>query len=317
MRCPSVVYVTVLMAAGAAAQGEVASGKSSAEVRELFRQARALYQEHRYAAAVAKFEQVFELSPSTVVSFNIGRCHERLGDVGKALRAYRDYLRQSPHAADADAVKGTIANLERRLRETGVQQLLVFTEPARALVEVDGKVIGTSPASVELVAGSHRLVVSASGFQSEELSFSMDLKRSMERTVTLKAAPASAPAPAAGPVASASDAPREASETREPLVPRVEASRHDGAVPVVTATRPGRVAAYVVGGLGVASLATAIVLGVEAQRTAAGVSTAPIGTAPGAAQNAHTLAACSNGAYGLAGAAAVTAVVLFLVEAAR
>jgi hypothetical protein len=300
------VVCLIVMTAGAEAQGK-ASDETSVKAKKAFREAEDLYKERRYAAAAAKFEQAYALSPSPVVFFNIGRCHEHLGDVGKALRAYRDYLRQSPGATDADAVRSTIANLERRLRERGVQQLLVLAEPTHALVEVDGKLLGTSPASVEIIEGTHRLVVKAEGFETVEQSFSMELQRSMERTVTLRAtrSPES--------LVSTSDAPR---ETKVSLMPRGKDSKRDGAL-VATVRRPTRVWTYVAGGVAVASLASAIALGVTAQRTAAGVQTAAIGTAPATAQTAHTMAGVANGAYGLAGAAAVTAVVLFFVEGSR
>ena len=305
--CLSAVCVIVMIAAADGDAAHAAKTETSAKAKDAFREAKALYKERRFAAAVAKFEQAYALNPSPVVFFNIGRCHEQLGDVGKALRAYREYLRQSPGATDADAVRSTIANLERRLRESGVQQLLVFAEPTVALIEVDGRLLGTSPASVELIAGTHRLVVKAEGFETEERSFEMELDRSMERTVTLKGAPAP------GPVLSASDAPR---ETKEPLVPRGEESKHDDA-PLAAVKSPSRVGTYVTGSIAAASLVTAVVVGVVAQRTAAGVSTAPIGTAPTTAQTAHTMTAIANGAYGLAGAAAVTAVVLYFVEGSR
>jgi PEGA domain len=190
-----------------------------------------------------------------------------------------------------------------------VQQLVVFTEPTHALVEVDGKLLGTSPASVELIAGAHRLLVKDEGFEAAEQAFEMDLQRSMERTVTLRPVPA----PPSPPVVSTSDAPL---ESKPLLVPREEDPKR-GPNLVATAVRPSRVGMYVAGGVAVASLATAIALGVTAQRTAATVSTAPIGTAPATAQSAHTVATLANGGYGLAGAAAVTAVVLFFVERAQ
>ena len=305
--CLSAVCVIVMNAVGADGDAGQAAKIETVKAKETFREAKALYKQRRYAAAVAKFEQAYELNPSPVVFFNIGRCHEQLGDVGKALRAYREYLRQSPSATDADAVSTTIGNLERRLRERGVQQLLVFAEPTDALIEVDGKLLGTSPASVELIAGAHRLRVKAQGFETQEQSFAVELDRSMERTVTLKAAPAP------GSVSSVSDAPR---ETNESLVPSREDSRKDEALLAVV-KKPNRVGTYVAGSVAAASLVTAIVLGVAAQRTAAGLNTAAIGTAPATAQTVHTMAGFANGAYGLAGAAAVTAVVLYFVEGRR
>jgi hypothetical protein len=154
-----------------------------AKARETFQMAERLYRQARYAEALKKFEEAYALKPHPSVVFNIARCYEKLNQPAKALRAYRDYQRMSPGTA---AVGEAIANLERRLRETGVQQLMVFAEPPTAHIEVDGKDVGQSPASVELPAGNHRLVVRADGFEPVERFFEMTLSRGVEMTITLR-----------------------------------------------------------------------------------------------------------------------------------
>lgn len=158
----------------------------TAKAKEAFQRAQKLYKQARYAEAIEKFEEAYALKPHPVIYFNIGRCYEQLNETAKAPRAYRDYLRLSPTAADRDTVADAIANLERRLRDTGVQQLLVFTEPPTARIEVDGQDVGQSPASIELKAGNHQLVVRADGFEPVERSFVMSLSRATEMTINLR-----------------------------------------------------------------------------------------------------------------------------------
>ena len=136
------------------------------------------------------------MRPHPVIYFNIGKCWEQLGETAKALRAYRDYLRLAPDAKDKETVSDAIANLERRLREKGLQQLMVFADPPNARISVDGKELGTSPVSIELIAGNHQLSVAAEGYEKVDRSFVMQTTRATEMTISLR--PAGKETPAAG-----------------------------------------------------------------------------------------------------------------------
>src|SRR5262249_21737912 len=147
-------------------------------------------------------EDAYKLRPHPVIFFNIGKCYEQLNDPAKAMRAYRDYLRLLPEATDRQRVKDSIANLERKLREKGVQQLMVFVEPATAAVEIDGKPLGLMPATIELVAGDHKVVAVADGFEKLERTLTTSLAHAEEVTLTLlpkSAAPEPKPTPAPAP----------------------------------------------------------------------------------------------------------------------
>jgi len=217
-----------LVALGAAPKARPAApavADDAARAKEIFKVAQRLYKEARYADAIVKFEEAFQLKPSPVIIYNIGKCHEQLGDVPKAMRSYRDYLRLSPDAKDKDTVGDAIANLERRLKEKGLQQLLVFADPVTALIEVDGKVLGNSPASVELTAGNHKLLVKADGYETTERAFVMQTARATEMTINLR--PLARPEP----VAAAAVTPAVTSKPE----PRVDAAPPPPPPPVVVA----------------------------------------------------------------------------------
>ena len=151
-----------------------------AKAKELVQWGQKLYKQARYAEAIAKFEEAYLARPSPVITYNIGKCYEQLGETAKAMRAYRDYLRLSPNAADRETVSDAITNLERRLREKGLQQLMVFADPPTAKISVDGKELGNSPVSIELVAGNHTLSVTAEGHEKVDRAFVMQLARATE-----------------------------------------------------------------------------------------------------------------------------------------
>lgn len=280
----------------AAETAELAKAKEAAQA------AQRLYKQARYAEAILKFEEAAAIRPHPQITFNIGRCYEQLGEIGKAMRSYRDYLRLSPNAEDRQTVADAITNLERRLREKGVQQLMVFSEPANARINVDGKDLGNSPVSVELSAGNHTLSVSAQGYEKAERSFVMQLARGTEMTIALQ------------PQGKPSDA---------PVATKVEPAKQ----PVLTPTAPAvtssvvekkspRVWTWVAGGVAVAGAGAGIGLGAVASGKANEYNTVTHTPAEAAKlrSDASSMATAANISYAVAGAAAVTAIILFVVE---
>ncbi|MHB8878490.1 MAG: tetratricopeptide repeat protein [Myxococcaceae bacterium] len=82
--------------------------------RKHFRAAEASFREGRLREAVAEFEAAYRARPHPSLFFNIAKCHEQLGEVGAALRNYREYLRQLPEAKDRELVTRSIEDLSRR-----------------------------------------------------------------------------------------------------------------------------------------------------------------------------------------------------------
>lgn len=295
-----------------------AAEDSTQKAKEAFQTAQRLYKEARYADAIVKFEEAYALKPSPVLFYNIGKCHEQLGDVPKALRSYRDYLRLSPEAKDKDTVSDAIANLERRLKEKGLQQLMVFADPATAVIEVDGKVLGNSPASIELTAGNHKLSVKADGYETTERAFVMQTARATEMTINLRPVGTKLdPPPPPPPLVDVPKKDEPKKDEPPKLTPKdtVVASSGTGVTKTAEPAKKGRLWTWVAGGVAVASVGAGAGMGVVARNTAEGIGpNTAIGQARAQAESAQGLATGANIAYGVAGAAAITAVVLFFVE---
>jgi hypothetical protein len=278
--------------------------------RELFQAGLKLYGQGRYAEALLRFEETWAVRSHPSIQFNLGRCHEQLGDPSNALRAYREYLRLAPEAADREVVVDSISRMERKLREKGLQQLTVAADHPGARVSVDGADVGPAPATLALPVGVHQLVVTAVGFEPYEQSVLLQLSQGTDLSVTLRAV-------SVAPVAVVVDAPRIEPVAAPPLLtpapapPKVELTQ--------AAPRPtGRVWTWVAGG------ATVVGAGLGA------------GLLAGAAGNARTLntldpmrsradadsllggyGAMTTGAevaFAVAGVAAVTTIILLVVE---
>ena len=280
-----------------------ASEPNIEKARVAFTAGQKLYQQSRFAEAVAKFEAAHAFRPHPVIEYNIGRCYEQLGDLPRAMVSYRNYLRLMPQATDKETVAASIVALERRLQDKGVQQVLVYAEPANAVISIDGKTLGVSPSSVELSPGNHRVNVTATGHEEMQRSFVLTAQRSIEMTFSLKATtPVVATDRPIAPVFTPNEFP-------PPPPPLVSANSQ-------LAPRKPRLFTWIASGAAVAAVGTSVGLFAGSQGE---VDQLRAQERPGAEQQlyverAQSLQTGGGVAAGIAGAAAITALVLFFVE---
>lgn len=76
-----------------------------------------LYEQAQYEQALVAFQDAAAAYASPDFQFNIGLCHERMGEPAAAIRAFETYLRNKPEATDRAGVEHRIAELRRRLHE--------------------------------------------------------------------------------------------------------------------------------------------------------------------------------------------------------
>ncbi len=303
--------LAVFLSLSAAAKSAPPPDDDTQAAKKYFQWAQNLYKQARYAEAIGKFEEAYRLKPHPTIFFNIGRCYEQLGDINKALKNYREYLRIAPDAKDRELVTDAIANLERRLKEQGVQHLSVLSDPTGVRVSVDGKYMGLTPLAIELPPGNHRLTLTKDGFDTVEKGIVLSAEKSMEVEISLKAQVA-APPPPPPPVATVQ--PKAQPEpAKSTAAPAAAVTKEPEGKPGFLAQRKIAVAAaggaVVAGGLGLvfgllANSASATLLGsqhemAEAQRLH---------------DQAKQMAMGANIAFAVAGVALVAAVVLFFVE---
>lgn len=269
--------------------------------KKYFQWAQSLYKQARYSEAIAKFEEAYRLKPHPTIFFNIGRCYEQLSDLPRALKNYRDYLRIAPDAKDRELVTDAIANLERRLKEQGVQQLAVLTEPSGARVTVDEKYVGLTPLTMELKPGNHLVALSKEGFEAVEKNVVLSAEKSMELNLSLKAKVLATPPPTPVVVKPA-----------PVLTPKPEIVK-----PIEPAKPPAtRTYTWVAAAVGGAGLATGITLGLfsSSASTRLRASVHPADEAQALHDQAASLALGANISYAVAATGLVTAVILFFLE---
>jgi hypothetical protein len=157
-------FVALLAATAVAAQPAPAADAppdpAVERARERFQEGVRAYEERRYRDAVDLLLEADRAMHSPAFAYNIGLAYEAMEDAASALRWFRSYLREVPATEDRPAVEKRIAALEADLQKRGLQQATVLSKPAGATVVIDGKPLGVTPWTGELLPGRHRLELS-------------------------------------------------------------------------------------------------------------------------------------------------------------
>ena len=87
---------------------ELTPDERSKRYRECFSEGIQLVEQGRIGLALGAFEEAVAMAPtSSDALFNLGACHERLGDPQRAINIYRAVLELSPQDPDCYANLGT------------------------------------------------------------------------------------------------------------------------------------------------------------------------------------------------------------------
>src|SRR6185436_1309128 len=81
-----------------------AHAQDKSRAKESYRQASQHYKLGEYREALAAFKEAFRHVEDPSFLFNIGQCHRQLNEKPEAVRAYRTYLAEVPHAPNRSAV---------------------------------------------------------------------------------------------------------------------------------------------------------------------------------------------------------------------
>ena len=289
------------------APGARPAADQTPEAKARFKKGTDLYRQARYREAIAEFQAAYRLRPHGVLHFNIAQCHEKLGDIPAALASYHDYLREVPGAEDRETVQRAIANLEARLAATGVQQILIYSEPSEAEVLVDGQSRGRTPFSIVLPHGMHVVSLVKVGYETVTRQVALAPDRSFQLDLALVKGPSIPPPPvAAAP-------PPKPDLTPSPPPPAVAAAAEPKKV-----ARGGKVWTWVAGGAAVAAAGAGVWFGMQAQDASDKLVNASQPLPPGEAQKlydeAKSKSKTANVLYGVAGVAGAAGVTLFFLE---
>jgi PEGA domain-containing protein len=184
------LFGALLLGASSLVRPAHAAGSDDAErAKELYSLGAEAFAAQRNADAIGYFQRAAALVPSAKLTYNIGLAYEEMGDTGRALSQYRDYLRQEPEGERRQEVEARMAALERRLATTGLQQLSVTSEPAGAIVSIGGRPVGLTPWAGELPPGRHEVELALAGHAPQRAQVTLAAERSSELSLMLAAEP--------------------------------------------------------------------------------------------------------------------------------
>lgn len=184
---PIAIFALLQLPALPALAGDV-SPEAQETARKTYQAGAEAYSEGRYKDAIDLFLEAARIAPNPAFSYNIGLAYEQLGDHDNALRWYRDYLRELPEAPDRADIEPRVREAEQRLRERGVQQVTVLSEPDGATVTMDGKPVGVTPWTGELTPGRHKLSLMLRDYSDAEQSFELPSDHAVDVRLSLSKA---------------------------------------------------------------------------------------------------------------------------------
>jgi hypothetical protein len=149
-------HILVFLVAVGASLPAVAEEDSRAKASAEFSRGETLYKEGKYKEAIGAFMAAYEILPHAFSLFNIARCHENLGEVVQALKAYERALSQAKEPGlrkDVQARIDRIASMPTKI--------FVTSRPSGAMVTIDGRAepeTKQTPLVVRLKPGEHILI---------------------------------------------------------------------------------------------------------------------------------------------------------------
>lgn len=112
-----VITVLVLTSVVLPAQAQRADGAREKQALALFEKSLVAYRAGRFEEAIELLTRAYQLEPEPILLYNLGRAHEGLGDLERAIESYAAYLASAPDAPDRLAMQTRIATLRDTLAE--------------------------------------------------------------------------------------------------------------------------------------------------------------------------------------------------------
>lgn len=150
------------------------------------------YDNGNFETSLEEFQRAFELLRHPDFMYRVALAHDRLGNLKKAVEAYRRFLEMAPNADDRKKIERTIEELEDRLEKTR-PTISVDTHPSGADVYLDGesRPRGVTDLDVDVEPGRHDLVIRKNGFQLVERT--IDIERGEQVSLELELTPREPP----------------------------------------------------------------------------------------------------------------------------
>lgn len=153
--CTAIAWVTVVLM----------PQHAYSDARTHFRRGESAYQQANYELAIQEWQKAYKLDRKPRIQHNLALAYERLGRLGKAIRALEIFLKSAdpddPAYGDATA---RLNSLKQRLAATGIK---ISGGVQGALILVDGHNWGLMPRPdrISIEPGAHDVVIRHKNYQ--------------------------------------------------------------------------------------------------------------------------------------------------------
>ncbi len=279
MRALLMVFaVTLLSVSASSAFADAPSAKDKAYARELYAMGQQQFRQGNFGAAQRSFEDAYRAVPNPIVLLSIAECQVRTESFTDALVTLARYLEERPDAPDRTQVEEQI-----RLLKAKPGFITIESSPAGAGIWVDGQdTAQVTPATLELTAGDHVIALETEGYTKVEQR--VTILNGSRQNVTLSLLPVATPEPEP--------------QVEVPNVTLSTSTFNNNKLPMWVAT-----------GVAGAGLVTGIVLGGLALKHKNDFDSNPT---EALADKGERLALFADVGFGIAAAAGITAVVLYV-----
>ena len=133
------------------------------EADQRFKRGVALFNEAKYAEALAEFERAYEIAPHPLVLYNLAGCHRQMSHYADAVSFYRRFLAEGKGVVPAARLTAAQSELDATLLL--IARVTVTVSPALdgTTLLLDGAPLDTSAMPLILPPGEHRLTARAAG----------------------------------------------------------------------------------------------------------------------------------------------------------
>lgn len=136
MRTTSSAFVLFVVALTCALPA-AAQRDNQAEARSLYDAGVVAFEDGRFEAALARWQEAYDLTSLPALLYNIGTAHDRLGQAEEAATDYREYLAAVPDADNKNYVERRLALLEEQVEAARVAAARQAELDARVDAETD------------------------------------------------------------------------------------------------------------------------------------------------------------------------------------
>lgn len=140
--------------------------------------------EGNYPEALELFQKAYDLSPSYVILYNVGRMSRLTGDMRRARAAFVRYLEEGGEGVGDERRAEVLAEIDALDKVVG--KLTIEVDVDGATVTVDDEAVGTSPLSEVVIVNPGKRRVRATKEGEEPVEQELDVKGGASLTVKLK-----------------------------------------------------------------------------------------------------------------------------------